>query len=173
MEVVKALNLATHDDRLTIREFGLFVQTSSPANDINTTIDKIIQYRIGREKTKGKVKAYDRECFERVAAEKGEAYATIANDYPDVSFRYLKATGLFRSAGKGITLTPSRAELAHLLLNEPEVELENDQYLMSIWSGAKLPTDNQNTAYEIFSDLVSKLNERGESSGKSRASLTI
>ena len=162
LQIMHGLKKQGQDSALSFQEFALFVQTNIPANGIENTIQKIIEYRVGRIEAKGKVKAYDRNFFEQVSEDTGKAYGTIASDYPDVSFRYLKATGIFRRAGRGIALAPSRAQLAALLRDEPEKELSGIQYLQNLWRGAKLPTDNSSSAYSVVRDLVGMLNARGE-----------
>lgn len=163
LQIMHGLETQGQDSILSFQEFALFVQTSTPAGGIENTVERIIEYRAGRIEAKGKVKAYDRNFFEQVSEEIGKAYATIATDYPDVSFRYLKATGIFRRAGRGIALAPSRAQLAALLRDEPEQELSDIQYLQNLWRGAELPTDNPSSASAVVRDLVDKLNARGES----------
>ena len=162
LQIMYELETQKQDGSLSLQEFALFVQTSTPADDIENTVQKIIEYRTGRIREKGKVKAYDRNFFTQVSEQTGKAYSTIANDYPDVSFRYLKATGIFRSVGRGITLAPSRNQLATLLRDEPEQALSKFQYLQKLWCGAELPTDNPLSAYAVITDLVDKLNARGE-----------
>lgn len=161
LRVMRGLANTGHGANLSFQEFALFVQTSTPADGIENTVQKIVDFRAGREQAKGNVKAYDRGYFERVSTEIGKAYGTIASDYPDVSFRYLKATGLFRSAGRGIALNPSRAQLAALLCDEEEAALDDKAYFDALWLGAQLPTDNAASSYAVVHDLVTQLQGRG------------
>ena len=78
-----------------------------------------------------------------------------------MSFRYLKATGIFRTSGRGISLSPSRVQLATLLCDKKEIALTDKEYLCSLWFGGKLPTDNQASSYRIVQDLVKQLGKRG------------
>jgi len=162
LQIIHGLETVDQSGIITIQEFGLFIQTTTPADGVDNTVQKIINYRNGRMAAKGKVKIYDREMFEQVSKEIGKAYNTIKNDYPDVSFRYLKATGVFRRAGRGIALAPSRAKLAALLRDEQQEDISDNQYLQSLWRGAELPTDNAASSYTVVTDLIGKLNARGE-----------
>ncbi len=160
LRVMHELAEAGHDVTLSFREFALFVQTSSPADGIENTIRKIADFRSGREKAKGNVRSYDRLFYEDVAAEIGRKANTL-DDYADLSFRYLKATGLFRTAGRGIGLSPSRAQLAALLRDEEEAVLDDKSYFDALWYGAELPTDNAPSSHAVVHDIVTQLRGRG------------
>lgn len=161
LRVMKSLGDAGHDAKLSVQEFALFVQTSTPSDGIESTVQRISDFRAGREIAKGNVKAYDRGYFENVSNEVGKTYGTVARDYPDVSFRYLKANGLFRSVGRSIMLNPLRAQLAALLCDEEDTALyETKAYLHALWQGAQLPTDNAASSYAVVLDLVAQLQNR-------------
>jgi len=160
LRVVHDLSEKEQNTALSFQEFALFVQTSSPADGIEETAQNIIDYRAGRIKAKGNVRAYDRTFYEAVA-KKIDRKATTLDDYTDLSFRYLKATGLFRNAGRGIALTPSRAQLAELLRQENEATISDQTYLYSLWQGAKLPTDSSESSYSVILDLIAQVNSRG------------
>lgn len=160
LRVVRGLAAAGQDDTLSFQEFALFVQTSTPADGVENTVQKITDFRAGREKAKGNVRAYDRNFYEAVAAEIDRKAETL-DDYADLSFRYLKATGLFRNAGRGVALSPSRAQLAALLCDEEETALDDKAYFHALWLGAKLPTDNAASSYAVVRDLVTQLQGRG------------
>ena len=148
------------DATLSSKDFALFVQTSTPTDGIENTVQKIVDFRVGREKARGNVKAYDRGFYERIAEEIGRKANTL-DDYADLSFRYLKATGLFRTADRGIALSPSRAQFSALLRDEKEAFLTDKEYLHTLWLGAKLPTDNAASSYAVVHDLVEQLCSRG------------
>ncbi|GAA0406199.1 hypothetical protein GCM10009133_13550 [Cocleimonas flava] len=155
-------DLANNGQReiLTFQEFALFVQTSTPADGLDLIVQSIIQFREGREQAKGKVRAYDRVIYNKVAARIDRKAATL-NDYTDLSFRYLKSTGIFRNAGRGIALSPSRAALAELLREEEHPKLSSEDYLSTLWRGSKLPTDNAAASYSVITDLAGRLRKRG------------
>ena len=161
LRVVHGLASEGRDERLTFDEFALFVQTVTPEDGVEDTVDRIHAFRSGRERASGHVKKYDREFYRRAAAET-QRQANTLKDYADLSFRYLKATGLFRTKGRGIALSPSRAQLAALLRQEEDAALDDGKYLKSLWHGAMLPTDEEGSSFEVVKDLVGRLRTRGE-----------
>lgn len=160
LRLMHGLEAAGQDASLSFPEFGLFVQTSTPAEGIDAIIQKIIAFRDGRERAKGNVRAYDRKFYEEIAAGIDRGTSTL-DDYADLSLRYLKATGLFRTAGRGIALSPTRAQLAALLREEREPSLIDKEFLHSLWFGARLPTDDAASSRSVVRDLVSQLKGRG------------
>nr|WP_298522517.1 AlwI family type II restriction endonuclease [uncultured Halomonas sp.] len=160
LRVMQGLAESGHGSTLSFQEFALFVQTSTPADGIKNTIQKIVDFRQGRDKAKGNVRAYDRSFYNNIAAEI-ERKAETLDDYTDLSFRYLKATGFFRTAGRGIALSPSRARLAALLRDKEETKLDNKTYFDVLWHGAELPTDNAESSNTVVHDLVQQLQGRG------------
>ena len=160
LNVVHGLVRDGWNERLSFTEFALFVQTSTPTDDIESVVREILAYRSGREEAAGHVKRYDRDFYHRIAQETQRIPNTL-NDYADLSFRYLKATGLFRSAGRGIALAPSRAQLSALLRNEEDTAPNDRAYLHSLWHGATLPTDDRDSSYAVVQDLAGQLGGRG------------
>ena len=160
LQIMKGLTFNEQEPILSFQEFALFVQTTTPADGLDTIVGKIIQFRKGRKLAKGKVRAYDKEIYKEVAASTDRKVETL-NDYADLSFRYLKSTGIFRNAGRGIALSPSRAALAALLRDEVPQKLSEAEYLSALWQGARLPTDDAAASYSVVNDLVSQLQERG------------
>ena len=161
LRIMEGLGISNPDDKLSFQEFALFVQTSSPQSGIDNVIDNILTYRARRKAAKGNVRDFDGEIYEKIATELDKKVSTL-DDYADLSFRYLKATGVFRTAGRGIAVSPSRSQLAKLLQEEEGLELSEKEYLKSIWLGAELPTDNAVTSYSIVQDLIAKLKDRAE-----------
>jgi hypothetical protein len=160
LNIIHGLSVAEEDKTLSFQEFGLFVQTATPFDGVDSVVEQIQEYRIGREKAKGNVRAYDRKIYEEVSERINRKRSTL-DDYADLSFRYFKATGIFRRAGRGIALAPSRAQLAALLRDEQQEDISDIQYLQSLWRGAELPTDNAASSYTVVTDLIGQLNARG------------
>lgn len=160
LNVMRQLSTTQQDSTLSFKEFALFVQTSTPTDGIVNIVQKIIDFRAGREKSKPKVRAYDRGFYELIAKEIKCQESTL-DDYADLSFRYLKATGIFRTVGRGIALAPARSQLVSLLCDKKEMELIDKEYLYSLWFGATLPTDNASSSYAVVHDLAEQLRGRG------------
>jgi len=160
LRVMNGLATAGQNTNFTFQEFALYVQTATPADGLDSVVQNIINFREGREKAKGNVRAYDRNFYDEIATNLDYKQGTL-DDYADLSFRYLKATGLFRNAGRGIALSPSRAQLAALLRDEEDAVLSDQAYLHALWLGAQLPTDNAASSYAVVSDLAAQLQGRG------------
>lgn len=161
LRIIYGLADAGHDASLSFQEFALLVQTATPVDGIGNTVNRIVDFRRGRERAKGRVRDYDREVYKTVVAEV-ECKDETLNDYADLTFRYLKATGLFRNAGRGIAISSSRAPLAARLHDEPETALSDEAYLSALWLGASLPTDNTESSLAVVHELVTQLQARGE-----------
>ena len=160
LRIMNGLATAGQNSKFTFQEFALYVQTTTPGDGVDSVVQNIIGFREGREKAKGNVLAYDHKFYNEIATKLNCKQATL-NDYADLSFRYLKATGLFRNAGRGISLSTSRAQIADLLRDEEDADLPDQVYLHVLWLGAKLPTDNAISSYAVVSDLASQLQVRG------------
>ncbi len=161
LQVMEGLGAGEYEKRLSFQEFALFVQTASPKNENVTVINNILSYRKKREVTKGNFRTLDRKLYEKISSKLNKRQSTL-DDYADLSLRYLKATGVFRAVGRGITLSSSRIQLAKLLQTKEIVELSNQQYLRSIWLGAELPTDDATISYSVIQDIEQQLKARGE-----------
>jgi hypothetical protein len=145
---------------LSFEEFALYVQTKSPDDGMDNVVGEILAYRTERDNARGNVRAFDNARYDAVATRIAKVVTTL-DDYADLSFRYLKATGLFHNVGRGIGATSNKAQLAELIRQAPDVIPENRAYFQALWLGAKLPTDDLATARIVVDDLASKLRARG------------
>lgn len=169
IQIILGLGRLREDYYLSIEEFALFVQTSSPEQGIENTIDNILSFRSRKHQEQGNIRAFYRDEYRAVIlnTEPGTSeqklktkYQTL-DDYADLSFRYLKATGLFKAKGHGITLNPLKEELAHLISETDDETLNDPEYLASLWRGAALPTDQAESANQIIIDLIAKIRGKG------------
>lgn len=160
LDVLHAIHLAGGTPVLTFEEFALHVQTSSPDQGIAQVANEVLAYRAARESARGNVRAFDRARYDVVAASIDRQASTL-DDYADLSFRYLKATGLFRNAGRGIGLSPNKAQLAELIRQTPQDFDDEGAYFHALWRGAELPTDDLGTARLVVNDLAAQLSSRG------------
>ncbi len=82
------------------------LQLTSPENGYENITDDILKYREEREKSDNK-KRLDHEMRLKVTSGDKKRARTLI-DYADLNIRYLKATGLFQSSGRGITIFPEK-----------------------------------------------------------------
>lgn len=85
----------------------------------------------------------------------------VFNNYADTNFRYLKATGLVQSKGRGLTLVPEKHVFIEKLVQDTTVPDSARSYFLKLCTGADLPTDNRDLALVVLDDLMVQLNRRG------------
>lgn len=140
-------------------EMARIVQTTTPLDGVSETVDRILKLREQRNAAERK-RPFDRTVYEQGAVEL-ECKPHTFNDYADMNMRYLKATGMVQSKGKGIVLVPEKRSLAialtqELLTNRPLIEL-----YQSLCNGTALPTDNATVAYQVLEDLLQQMHHYG------------
>ena len=158
VRVLETLEEAGHAPYISRLEMASIVILSNASDDLEVLVNDIADQRRARSAALGK-RRFDAEIIRAIAEKKGQKYQTLY-DYQDVSFRYLKATGLFQSRGRGITLVPEKRRVATLLAVASQPPATAVQYLNLIAEGAKLPTDTQGGAQEVLADLISIASER-------------
>ena len=112
-------------------------------------------------RTAERKRTFDREKLEAAGREHGMQPGTF-RDYADTNFRYLKATGLVQSKGKGIALVPEKRVFIEQLVADTMLPEDNLEYLQAICAGAVLPTDEKTGALAVLNDLVTQLQSRNE-----------
>lgn len=146
--------------RFGFEEFALIVQTSTGDEPIEEIYARLVEFRAARTAATGNVAAFDRDAYSK-ASRRFDLVPGTFNDYADLSMRYLKATGVFHSSGRGISLSPGRRMVAELLAAECDPVLAEDVYLVRLWRGAELPTDNHGASVAVIDDLRMRLRKRG------------
>lgn len=147
------------DATVNFIEMARIVQTTSPLDGVSEAVDRILDLRM-RRKTAERKRPFDRAIYEQ-GAEELSCKAHTFIDYADMNIRYLKATGMVQSKGKGITLIPEKHTLAvelikKLLSDKPILELYR-----SLCNGTPLPTDNAAIAHQVLSDLLTQIQQYG------------
>jgi len=160
LNIIFELEARNEDARLGFDEFALCVQTASPDDGIQDTATKILSYRRERASRQRGVRQFDRTQYDAIAMEVGRKASTL-EDYADLSLRYLKATSLFQSAGRGICLSSRKMQLAHSLRAEVDAARPDGEYFQTLWMGARLPTDDADTSCQIVASLAEQLTARG------------
>ena len=140
-------------------EMALIVQTTTPVDGLSDTVDRILDLRSKRNSSNWK-RVFDRNEYDHAAEKIGKVASTF-RDYADMNMRYLKATGMVQSKGKGIALIPEKRTLAveltkELLSRKPLLEL-----YCSLCNGTPLPTDNAAIANQVLSDLLIQMQQYG------------
>ncbi|MBU4259928.1 MAG: AlwI family type II restriction endonuclease [Proteobacteria bacterium] len=159
LEILKNLENKKAEPVIKFWEMAV-LQLTIPENGYENITNHIIKYREEREKSNNK-KRLDHE--KRLKLTNGNATkARTLLDYADLNIRYLKATGLFQSSGRGIIIFPQKHILVEKLLEDKFTVYDDNTYIKEIWTGATLPTDNRETAQTVIKSFVDNIKEFGE-----------
>ncbi len=144
---------------LSFLEMACVVQFSSPAQSIEETTKAIFELR-NKRNAADKKRVFDREARDAASEKFGYVSQTL-NDYADVNFRYLKATGLVQSKGRGVVIIPEKHLFVQKLCEQDAPKVDRGELLKMLADGAQLPTDDSVVAHQVVTDLVNRLNSRG------------
>ena len=161
---LKILNSLLHnfgDSKLSMHEMALIVQCSGPKSNTDEVVNSIIRFRKKREEADSKLK-FDREYYLLKAKELNKKESTF-RDYADTNFRYLKATGVISSSGRGIAIVPEKLSIVKKIIHTEDVPYDNYERYKRLCFGSTLPTDNIELARNYYYDLRTLLLERGDS----------
>lgn len=159
LAIMQKLEQKTGENSLNFIEMALTVQLSTGDEPVGDIVAQIMDLRARREKAPNKQR-FDRQAYEAAA----EIHGYVANtfkDYADTNFRYIKATGLVQSKGKGIALVPSKRIVITQLVQDVATPASPLAYYKELCNGAALPTDNYDSALAVLDDLLRQADERG------------
>jgi len=159
LSIMLELEHQTRESRLNFLEMGLIVQLSTSISEAAEVASKVLEFRSNRDKAENK-RRFDRDAL-NLAAEENDYVPGTFSDYADLNFRYLKATGLVQSKGRGLSFVPEKHLFIERLVEEAGVPKSDRSYLVNLCNGAVLPTDNKDSALAVLQDLVVELNRRG------------
>lgn len=155
---------------ISFEEMALLLQRSTADDGVVQVAESVQAMREARDSADVPIREFYRQAYEQAVLSdhpntEPHRISTRANtlgDYADLNLRYLKATGLFRSRGRGITVSPDRAEIVQHLNDESLVPLDDLPYLHQLWHGASLPTDERQTAVAVARSLEQTIRQKGE-----------
>ncbi|CAM5287144.1 hypothetical protein AFAE65S_00385 [Alcaligenes phenolicus] len=159
LSVMLELERQTGESRLNFIEMGLVVQLTNGDDDLAEIVGRVLELRARRVASANK-RQFDRQAREEAAQLHGYAAGTF-NDYADTNLRYLKATGLVQSKGRGLSLVPEKHLFIERLTAETGVPESDRAYFITLCNGAALPTDHQESALAVLNDLLHQLRRRG------------
>jgi len=162
LEILAELERHGLEPEISQDEMASIVQLTRSLDEIENAVARIEEYRTRLTTI---TEARERRNFIR---EYRESYATVRQseqtlyDYADSNFRYLKLTGLFVEHGRKLRFASHKRTVIEQILAEPYAPLPEDEYLETLWKGAKLPTDNAPEAIEVIQSTVKLLTENGQ-----------
>lgn len=159
LAVMLELEQRTGDSRLGFIEMAVIVELSSGNDAVADICDRVVALRVARDASTNK-RRFDNEQCEAAGQANGRAGSTF-RDYADTNFRYLKATGLVQSRGRGIGVVPEKRVLVTQLVSEVLPPLTDPEYLAQLVRGAALPTDSRDSANLVLEDLLQNARTRG------------
>lgn len=159
LAIMLELEKQTGESRLNFVEMAIVVQLTSSDESLADIVAKVLELRARRLASPNKRK-FDRQEREAAAVLHGYAAGTF-NDYADTNLRYLKATGLVQSKGRGLSLVPEKHVFVEKLIQDTGIPDSDRSYFITLCNGAKLPTDNKDSALAVLDDLLQQLEKRG------------
>ena len=159
LAIMLELEKQTGESRLNFVEMAIVVQLTSSDEPLADIVARVLALRARRLASPNKRK-FDRQEREAAAVLHGYAAGTF-NDYADTNLRYLKATGLVQSKGRGLSLVPEKHVFVEKLIQDTGIPDSDRSYFITLCNGAKLPTDNKDSALAVLDDLLRQLEKRG------------
>lgn len=147
------------EPKISFVEFALYVQTNTEDDGVKKVVDSISNYRSERTSWEGEIRRYHKKLYTEISKASNIAYSTLS-DYADLSFRYLKSTGLFKSSGRGIVISDTKRKIALLIANNEDVIADDHEYFSTLWNGAELPSDKPSLAKSIILDLKERVEDK-------------
>lgn len=159
LSVMLELEHQTGQSLLNFIEMALVLQLTNGDDNLGLIVSRVLDLRTRRAASPNK-RQFDRQARDEAAEQHGYVAATF-NDYADTNLRYLKATGLVLSKGRGITLMPEKHLFIERLTAETDLPESDRAYYFALCNGAALPTDNHASALVVMNDLLGQLRRRG------------
>ena len=119
LAVMSELENQTGESRLNFIEMALVVQLTTSDHDLQEVTAQVLDFRSRRAAATSK-RQFDQQQRKEAAALHNYAETTF-NDYGDTNFRYLKATGLVQSKGRGLSLVPERMVFIRELVRDTSI----------------------------------------------------
>ncbi len=165
LAIMLELERQTGESRLNFVEMSIVVQLTSSDESLADIVTQVLALRARRVLAPNK-KKFDGEALVTIAKDvlkpNGKAYKKgTFNDYADTNLRYLKATGLVQSKGRGLSLVPEKHVFVEKLIQDTEIPDSDSSYFITLCNGAKLPTDDKDSALTVLDDLFQQLETRG------------
>jgi|SRR5665213_614282 len=159
LAIMMELDRRTGNSRLDFMEIAVIVQVTSSSDSLESICDRIIEFRAERDASNAK-RRFDNAALAEASRVNGLADSTY-RDYADCNIRYLKATGVVLSQGRGIAIVPEKRVLISQLIAPAQAPLTPHEYLVQLCAGASLPTDQKESARLVLEDLIERAEARG------------
>ena len=143
LKVIKLLREAGLRESINQKEFSVTIQDYRPELTPIDYFNEIVEFRNNVELNKGNLKKFYQKSFEDVHIRNGNkpSIKTISKEYPDVTFRFLKLSGLFRTEGSKLILNSQYDKLLDVLSEDEDISESEESYYYKIANLPELPID--------------------------------
>ena len=160
LRVMDGLEKESGDSHLSFIEFTVFVQVTSHDYPIEVLIGEILKFRKLRGNAVNK-KRFDSEAVSnQCLADGGLVSESTYFDYADMNIRYLRATGLFRQSGRGLSFFEHSKDVIKALIEQIVPISDPKRYWQNLVQGAELPLDDVDNAKSNLRRLVNVAEKR-------------
>ena len=168
LEIFQSMESIGIEPTISFNEMSIFVQQAS--SDVGSSV---VAERIGRYRSEvtnthlssGAVtQRYMREVVEdgpSLSSAQLSRKINTLRDYADLNLRYLKATGLFSSRGRGITISPEKVRFVELITSNELEHLDSRSYLHQLWCGTGIPSEDTQTTIAVIRSLDEVIRSKG------------
>ncbi|EHU1922617.1 AlwI family type II restriction endonuclease [Acinetobacter baumannii] len=157
ISIMKELENRSGTSKISFQEMAVVIQLTFNYSEISRAVNEILCIRDLRKSAKSK-KKFDQELYQSKIAKAGVKVSTI-KDYADTNLRYLKSTGLFTAAGKGICFIDDKKIIIDKLIEKYQfIDVEKSNF--DIKKGAPLPTDDIETNFLLIRQLEKNLKQQ-------------
>lgn len=143
LKVIKLLREAGLRESINQKEFSVSIQDFRPELTSNDYFNEIVEFRKNVELNKGNLRNFYEKSFENVYKRNGNtpSITTFSKDYPDVTFRFLKLSGLFRTEGSKLILNSQYDKLLDVLSTDDAISESEENYYSKIANLPEIPID--------------------------------
>ena len=159
LAIMLAIEERTGDSAISFIEFATKVQTTTPQEDIDKVVESVLKIRNERNSSSSKHE-FDKKLFNMLGVDYNRKVGNFS-EYGDMNLRYLKATGIVKSKGKGIVIVAEKHELAKRLAENLTTNESLLSRLKKLYTGPTLPTDEESVARLVLDGLEQRLKAKG------------
>lgn len=146
-------------------EIAAFLQTVTSNQGVQVIVGRILGHRKTRDGIKGKgaKRQFDLQAIEKQKKSFHPKSSSLV-DYADTTFRYSRLTGLLALQGSRLVIRPENFVVVEKVLEtEPQFLAEADPlaYLTDLYTGTKIPTDQQDVALQQIKSYETELQKFG------------
>lgn len=154
LAILLGLENSGFEPSFSFLEMAAVVQRTTPTDQVDDTLKKLIEFRLQREAINNKEDFYS-STLDHVAELDGVSRDYV-EDCSDINIRYLKSTGIIKGKGRGVMLAASKRILAEKLSGNLVFSIPLSELFLSLCKGFPIPTDTKETACRMLLSLMTE-----------------